>query len=521
MSRSSVVSIVRFFVVIFSITLLQAAVGCSGTPRPAVDSGPPPAGQVGTPESLGMDSALLAEMFQAIQQRGLRLHSLLILRHGDPVVEAYWHPYGPEVKHTIESNTKSVIGALVGIAIEQGSLAGVDQRLVDFFPDREIQDLDGNKRSITLQHLLSMTPGLSCQDLSTAAQGMFAAEDWVQYLLDLPVSDPPGTRWIYCSGAAHLLSAVLQQATGQDARSYANTYLFQPLGIPAVMEEDWGTDPGGLTNGIAGLYLTPRDLARFGMLYLDQGMVEERQILPAAWVEESTRLQAAIGPDTYLGGRERNFGYLWSLFPDLDAYGFLGMAGQELYVVPGKDLVVVFTGALEVGKEAALLDLLADYIIPAASPQASLPPNPQASARLEALIQEGDGSPLPVPDLPQAALEISGRTYLLSPNSLGWEDISLVFTPGSDTAILRMSTSPDLAIGLDNRYRLTPSPDSRPIGLRGRWLETGEFELDYLILGDFIQSRGLFQFDGSRLTLAVTNLNYRYPPLILRGSAAE
>jgi CubicO group peptidase (beta-lactamase class C family) len=192
-------------VVIF---LLAGYLSGSCTKMPALQADteywPTGAWQSTTPEEQGVDSALLAQLFETIEQKDYRLHSLLIVRNGYLVAEAYWHPYGPDDKHTIESNTKSIIGSLVGIAIDQGSLNSVDQRLVDFFPDRTIQNMDEQKKAITLQNLLSMTPGLTCQDLSSAGQGMFQAEDWVQYLLDLPISDPPGSRWIYCSGAAHL-----------------------------------------------------------------------------------------------------------------------------------------------------------------------------------------------------------------------------------------------------------------------------------------------------------------------------
>ena len=470
------------------------------------------------PEAQGMDSVALAQMFETIENEDLHLHSLLIVRNGYLVTEAYWHPYAPDTKHSIESNTKTIIGTLIGIAIDQGALDSVDQKMVDLLPERIIENLDDQKKSITLQNLLSMTPGLTCQDLSSAGQGIYQAEDWVQYLLDLPVTDPPGSRWIYCNGAAHLLSAILQDATGMDARSYANTHLFKSLGIPKVPEQDWNTDPNGVTNGIAGLYLTPRDLAKYGYLYLMKGNWNGKQVVPYQWVEESTREHAYIGPDDYVGGLDRRFGYFWSIFPDLQYYGYLGMAGQELYVVPEKNMVIVFSGALQLGKEALLLGLVNDHIIPAAVSDDPLPPNPQALSKLAALTQAVAGSPLPVPPLPQTALDISGQTYLLEPNSLGWKDMTFNFQPDSDTAILKMSTSSDLKIGLDNRYRLTETPNSRPVGLRAQWLAPDEFKLEYIIQGEFIESMGRFKFEGSRMTLTIINLNFGDRPMILHGN---
>jgi CubicO group peptidase (beta-lactamase class C family) len=515
-----VYKIQRFMTLVVIITLagcLTESPAVSPTEQPAIEYWPTQAWQSSIPEAQGMDSARLAQMFETIEKEGIRLHSLLIVRNGYLVAEAYWHPYGPDDKHSIESNTKSIIGTLIGIAIDKDSLQSVHQKLVEFFPGRTIQNLDMQKKTITLQNLLSMTPGLTCQDLSSAGQGMNKADDWIQYLLDLPVSDPAGSRWIYCSGAAHLLSAILQNATGMDARSYANTYLFKPLGIPEVPEQDWNTDPKGVTNGVAGLYLAPRDLAKYGYLYLKKGNWNGQQVVPTQWVEESTREQAYIGPDDYVGGLDRRFGYMWSIFPELKYYGYLGMGGQELFVLPEKNLVIVFTGALQVGKEAALLRLVNDYIVPAVLSDDSLPPNPQAFSRLENLIRGASGSPQPVPALGQTALDINGKTYKLDPNALGWKDMTFTFRPDSDTAVLRISRSPDMKIGLDNRYRLTQASESRPVGLRGRWLAPDEFELDYIIQGDFIESVGRFKFEEDQMTLTIKNLNFGNLPMTLHG----
>ncbi len=487
-------------------------------PQPGPEYWPTRAWQSTTPEAQGMDLAILARMFETIQKDDIRLHSLLIVRNGYLVTEAYWHPYGPDNKHSIESITKSIVGTLIGIAIDRGSLQSVDQKLVDFFSDSPIQDMDGNKKSISLQNLLSMTPGLDCQDLSTAGRGVQQAGDWVQYLLDLPVTNPPGTRWIYCSGAAHLLSAILQKTTGMDARTYANTHLFGPLGISDVQVQDWSADPQGVTNGIAGLYLRPRDLAKYGYLYLNNGRWDGRQVVSASWVEESTRQQVYIGKDDYVGGLERAFGYLWSIFPELKYYGYLGMAGQELFVLPEKNIVVVFTGSLQEGKEAKLLTLINDYIVPAARSEAAISPDPQAASRLETLVLATQGSRQPVPAVPRTAFNITGKTFVLDQNPLGWQDMTFSFLAGSDEAILSISGSPDMKIGLDNRYRLTEIPGSRPLGLRGRWDASEEFYLDYIIQGDIIESVGQFKFEGNQMTLKITNLNFGNPPIILHGS---
>lgn len=488
------------------------------SPTPEPEYWPTDGWQTSSPEQEGMDSEILSVMFAAIREEQLNLHSVLVVRNGSLVLEAYYHPYGPADVHTVESNTKSVIGALVGVAIDQGKIESAEQKLLDFFPDLAISAADPRKEAITLHNLLSMTPGLDCEDFSTAAQDMYKTDEWVPYLLNLPMNTAPGEQWVYCSGASHLLSAVLQNSTGMDARTYANQNLFQPLGIPEVSPENWGTDPQGVTNGIAGLYLTPRDLAKLGYLYLHQGQWDGEQVVPQAWMEASTREQAYIGPDEYVGGRDRRFGYLFSIFPDQGMYGYLGRAGQELFVVPEQNLVIVFTASLEVGVEASLLALVNDYIVPAVQSSEPLPADPAAQERLEAYIHEAAGETRPAPPTPDAALEFSGVTYQLYPNQLGWRDMTYIFQPGVDEVILKMSNTPDLAIGLDHRFRLTELPGSRPIGLRGRWETDGRLAVEYVNLGEFARNEILVEFAGDKLNLTVRFLNFPGSPVTLRGT---
>ena len=473
-----------------------------------------------SPEEQGMDSAQLVRLFEYIDDHGIPLHSLLIVRNGYLVTEAYWHPYGPNDKHSVESITKSVVGTLIGIAIDQGKLKNTDQKLLDFFPDRMIENLDSRKTSVTLGNLLSMTPGMDCDD-AKVQPGLGRATDWVQYFLDLPMASEPGTKWIYCSGSPHLLSAVLQDETGLDARTYANRNLFVSLGIPQVAEQDWAHDPQGITNGMAGLYLTPRDLAKYGYLYLNRGKWDDQQLVSAEWVAQSSHEQAHIGKDEYVGGLDRRFGYLWSIFPEQGYYGYLGRGGQELFVVPQENLVIVFTGALRMGKEGSLLNLINDFIVPSIVAESSLPANPEANAKLDSLIQNIAGTEQDVPVLPQTALDISNNTYQLEPNFLGWSDMMIRFETGSDEAVLTMADSPNLKIGLDNRYRLTESLNTRPIGLRGQWVKPDTLFLDYIIFGDFIRSEAYITFSDKEITIRINYLNWDNPPIVIHGNLQE
>lgn len=502
---------------------LIAVTGCQGFLPGSTSSKQPwptESWQVSTPEEQGMDSAKLADMLAEIQAQNLNVHSLLIIRNGYIVAEAYYPPYHAGIRHTVQSITKSVLGALTGIAIDQGLLKSTDQKLVDFFPEMTIQERDAQKESITLHHLLTMTPGLDCQDQSSAANGMFGAEDWVQYMLDLPVIDPPGTRWIYCSGAPHLISAVLQKQAGMDARSYANQFLFAPLGIAPVEVQDWGTDPKGVSDGVAGLYLTPRELAKFGYLYLNGGAWDGKQIVSKKWVEESTGKQVHMGPDELLGGVDRWWGNMLSVFPEWNYYGYIGRSGQELFVLPEKDLVVVFTAALEEATEPALLKLVNEYIAPSVVSDKPVQAQLEAAARLKEAISAIDSGKQPPAPLPQAALDASGKTYTLEQNPQGWTTLTFTFQPGSDEAILSLADTPDIKIGLDNTYHLTEDSDGRgrPIGLRGAWQGDNTLSLDYLTLGEFLETKAIVVFDGDQISMSISSKYSPGTPVVVRGN---
>jgi len=173
------------------------------------------------PEEQGMDSEKLAQMAEHIQQEELDLHSLLIVRNGYLVNELYVHPYSAGQAHWVMSVTKSVIGALVGIAIQQGYIKDVHQPLFSLLPDQEVANLDENKKAITLEDLLTQTSGLDCRENPAPGEAfMQSSEDWVQFMLDLPMAAQPGTKFNYCTGAVHVLSAVLQQATGMSTRKF-------------------------------------------------------------------------------------------------------------------------------------------------------------------------------------------------------------------------------------------------------------------------------------------------------------
>ncbi len=315
-----------------------------------------------TPEEQGMDSELLTEMLAYIREKGVRIDSVTIVRHGYLVLDAYIRSYGKDSKHELYSCTKSVTSALVGIAMDQGHIQSVDQPVLSFFPEWSVGNVDARKEAMTLEHLLTMTDGLHWvrKDIRVTSSGdttpeMMQASDWVQFTLDRSMEEEPGTRWNYNGGASHLLSAILQEATGMTALEFAHEYLFGPLGISEVV---WPGGNQGRNFGGSGLQMTPHDMAKFGYLYLNEGLWDGEQIVPAAWVKASTTNHSPT-PEIY-------YGYQWWVMPWAGYYSAIGARGQYIAVLPELDMVAVFTSDLKPEDAYTPLLLLAFYVIPAA-----------------------------------------------------------------------------------------------------------------------------------------------------------
>ncbi len=324
-----------------------------------------------TPEEQDMDSAKLDQMMEYIDEQDLIIESVVVVRNGYIVFEEYPGPlYDQDMPHVVHSVTKSFASALIGIAIEEGFIDGIEQKFVDLFPERTIENLDSQKESITLEHILTMTAGLEWNEFQypwTDPQGnpdprndyikALFSDDPVQYVLDLPMMEEPGVRWNYNGGTSHLLSAIVAEATGYDTLDFAREFLFAPLGITEVR---WDSDRHGIRYGGSGLYLTPRDMAKFGYLYLHDGMWDGEQVVPADFVAEATKTHYAV--DGYTG-----YGYQsWWTCLGTEVYYAAGILGQRIDVVPDLDLVVVFTANIKgPDPEPRMRHMLFDYIMAA------------------------------------------------------------------------------------------------------------------------------------------------------------
>jgi CubicO group peptidase (beta-lactamase class C family) len=330
-----------------------------------------------SPESQGMDSNVLVELLKSIENQEPDIDALVVVRNGSVVLDATVFPFSifPDARHEVFSCTKSVLSILIGIAIDKGYIEGVDQPVLSFFPEKSVANLDARKEIMTLEHLLTMTTGFACNDSYIYGwddlHKMWASPDWVQFMLDLPIAGDPGSYFEYCNGASFLLSAILQEATGVSAFEFAQEHLFSPLGISDVV---WESNPQGITIGYSELELRPKDMAKIGYLYLNDGVWDGEQIVSSTWVEVSTQKHIP-------GTLQEWYGYQWWV-DESGIYMALGYGGQYIIVVPEEDLVVVFVSDLAEEDFYIPDQFLHRYILPSIKSSDPLPEDSRATTLL-------------------------------------------------------------------------------------------------------------------------------------------
>jgi CubicO group peptidase (beta-lactamase class C family) len=329
-----------------------------------------------SPAEVGMDAALLQRAVAELPpdaDHGLR--SMLVMRQGKLVFEQYWNGRDAQVQQDLRSVTKSITSLLVGAAITRGLIQNVDEPV-----QRHLGALYPHSpalaRGLTVEQLLTMRSGQACNDRDPSSPGqedtMYRQRDWVAYFMALPAAAPGAVVAQYCTGGVVALGRVLTQASGQSVQVFADQALFAPLGIKGAR---WATfDEGRQTDTGGHLMLRPRDLLKIGQLVLQQGRWQGQQLLPQAWIAQSTAQHTQLD-----GGNA--YGYLWWRFAVRHAGGEAmvltasGNGGQALFVVPELDLVAVFTGGnYNVAKAQRAFQIMRQQVLPAVRITPAQPP---------------------------------------------------------------------------------------------------------------------------------------------------
>ena len=440
----------------------------------------------------------------------------MMVRHGRVIAEGWWSPYGPGLNHTLYSMSKSFTSTAVGFAVAEGRLR-LDDKVVSFFPKDLPEQVSPLLAALRVRDLLTMSVG----DEKEPTQAMVKQENWVKSFLAEPVTHPPGSTFMYNSGATYMLSAIVQQVTGQRIIDYLQPRLFAPLGIEGMT---WETCPRGVNVGGWGLSIQTEGLAKFGQLYLQKGVWNGRQILPARWVDEATsfKIQQPL-PATPGRPNERNDwlqGYCYQFWRcQHNAFRGDGAFGQFTIVMPEQDAVIAITS--ECGDMQAQLDLVWEHVLPAMKAK-SLPADPAAETRLRERLSSLALTPPNGRTSSPIAAAVSGKTFKIEPNALGFVGASFMFP--NDACLLTLKDRQNeypVSCGIEKwRLGATALPGTPPrlvsggapkagtlskVAASGTWKDENTFEMMLRYYETPHHDLMTCGFDGGKLQIAFMN----------------
>lgn len=330
---------------------------------------PPNPGEAWTlaaPAEVGMDAETLNKAVSSLPAASVHLlSSMVVMRHGKPVLEQYWNGYDKDTLHDMRSATKSITSLMVGIAIDKGMLAGEAEPIRTHL-DASYRGAPGLGHNIAVKDLLTMSGGLACNDRSMASPGneeyMYPKADWVSFFVNLTPVSQPGTATNYCTAGVVTLGRIVSEASKEKIPDFSARYLFGPIGVTNVRWAQF--DSGRQTDTGGHLYMRPRDMARVGQLVLQGGKWNGVQIVSQAWIARSTSMHTTMD-------KTEQYGYLWWLrnfsvgAKNYKAHYASGNGGQYIIVIPELDIVAVFTGEnynSQAAKQA--FDLVGSFVLP-------------------------------------------------------------------------------------------------------------------------------------------------------------
>ncbi|WP_020473903.1 serine hydrolase domain-containing protein [Zavarzinella formosa] len=416
-----------------------------------------------SPESQGLDSAIVQAFVAAADKKIDSLHSIMIVRHGQVVAEGWWAPHDAKSPHSLYSLSKSFTSTAVGIAIAEGKLS-LDDEVLKFFAEEAPAEPSANLKAMRVSDLLRMSTGQQSEP------GRPANQSWVKTFLAHPVPFKPGTHFVYNTSATYMLSAIIQKVTGKTLLDYLTPRLFEPLGIE---HPTWETSPQGISTGGYGLSIRTEDIAKFGQLYLQKGKWHGKQLVPEAWIEAAKARQTSNGSNPK-SDWDQGYGYqFWRCRHG--AYRGDGAFGQYCIVLPEQDAVIAITSGLR--DMQSVLNLIWDTLLPAfkAEPLAA---NDKAKSSLDQTLKSLSLRPAAGS---ATAANVAGKLFEFAANERKFESLKLE-DDGKDgplTLVVRIN-------GVEHRIPCGkgawqkgkagwgPLP-IQPVGASGAWTDEGTF----------------------------------------------
>jgi CubicO group peptidase (beta-lactamase class C family)/predicted glycoside hydrolase/deacetylase ChbG (UPF0249 family) len=468
-----------------------------------------------TPEAEGVSSQHILKFLDAAAASDHEFHSIMIVRHGKVIAEGWWNPYRADLPHTMYSVSKSFAATAVGFAVAEKKLS-VEDKVVSFFPKEAPTYNDPNLAALRIKDLLSMTAGQQPDPTGPVV----VSENWARTFLSTPIVHQPGSQFLYNSAATYMLSAIVQQVTGEKIIDYLKPRLFQPLGIEGI---DWEVSPQGENTGGWGLRLKTEDMAKFGQLFLQKGNWKGKQILPTSWIEEASTMKIMQNPNATQAAKDssdwlQGYGYqMWR--SRNNSYRGDGAFGQYILVLPEKDAVIIITS--ETANMQTELNLVWKYLLPAFQDK-KIPSDAKAYKQLKARLAT---LALPIPvGKSNATFEsnVSGKTFATISPDRKLESFTLNFTNG----VCRLTLNTDSVVhaidfGLSkwvagSTYKLGPylvaAAQANRTGLPPfktqasyRWLDDKKAELRLRYVESPHTEFITLTFEGDQATIAFAN----------------
>ncbi len=430
------------------------------------------------PEAQGVAAGAILEFVEEAEKKIDALHSVMVVRHGKVIAEGWWAPYAAEEPHLMFSLSKSFTSTAVGLAIAEGKL-NVHDEVLKFFPDEAPEKPSVNLKAMRLRDLLTMAAGHHAEDLNGFS--LMTDESVVKRFLALPVAHKPGTFFAYSTAATFMQSAMVQKVTGQTVLEYLRPRLFEPLGIE---NPTWEATKQGVSHGGTGLSIRTEDIAKFGQLYLQKGVWNGKQLLPATWVETATSRWMSNGSNPE-SDWEQGYGYqFWRC-----RYGVIrgdGAHGQFCIIMPELDAVVAITAGTR--NLQGVLNVVWAKLLPAlqAKPNGALPADAAAAGKLQVkLASLALKTPVAVAGgVPAMAATVAGKRFIFPKNALAVESVMLAPVAGDPRATEFVGTTG----GVEQRVtvgggewqkgEMKGGPSAGPVAVSGAWTVADTFTLD-------------------------------------------
>lgn len=484
----------------------------------------------GIPEKEGVQATAIGDFINAASHGRTEFHSFMFLRHGKVIAEGWWDPYGPHLKHSLYSVSKTFTMTAVGLAIKDKKLKLTD-KLISFFPNDLPATISPNLAELTVKDALMMADGQDPEPRTVSAD-----TNWARAFLAVPIVNKPGTKFLYNSMGTYMLSAIVQKVTGQKVLDYLKPRLFDPLGIT---DEDWETSPQDVNTGGWGLRLSTEDMAKFGQLLLQKGKFNGRQLIPREWVEEATTIKILQDPGASPSARDTSDwlqGYCFQMWRCRhNGVRADGALGQFIILLPDQDAVIALTAETPSMQEE--INLVWQYLLPSMQNWA-YKDDPDADDRLKKQLSGLALPPLHA-EASAADVSINGKTYTLQANERKLQSIGFSQQNG-----LWMVTIKDdkgswpFSFGDGQWTRGTtgrpgPTLTSRavndqsglsPFAMAGsyHWKDENTLELVLRYIESPHRETMICRFDGNNVRIEDSySFDYGKAPVILTGSAPD